>query len=238
MQAENGMPENEDVKKKALLRLAVAGVVTVAALGGLWWLDQSDSKKPPVAEAPPAPIVSAPPPEVAAPQTETPAAETEAPPTTATPDTGPEAGMEKSAEAEDMPLKSPPPPPKVSNAPLPPRAQPAPQPAFPSQMTPRPAAVTAARPAAPPATEPLPLAGKSYIVQLGVFSNPDNARELVTKLNKQGIRAHMEARVQLGPFLNRQEAEKAQIEMRKLGYNALVTLPYSVVPNSGSAATK
>jgi len=45
----------------------------------------------------------------------------------------------------------------------------------------------------------------------------------VDKLNKQGIRAHLEARVQLGPFLNRQEAEKAQAEMRKLGYNALVT---------------
>ena len=55
MPAENGMPENDDVKKKALLRLAVAGVVTTAALGGLWWLDQNNSepKKPlPEASAP------------------------------------------------------------------------------------------------------------------------------------------------------------------------------------------
>ena len=66
-------------------------------------------------------------------------------------------------------------------------------------------------------------------MQVGVFSNPDNARELVEKLNKQGVRAHMEARVQIGPFLNRQEAEKAQAAMRKLGYNALVTLPYSAL---------
>lgn len=240
MQAENGMPENEDVKKKALLRLAVAGVVTAAALGGLWWLDQSDSKKPPVAEAPPAPIVSAPPPEIAAPQTEALETEPEAPLAEDNPDVTPEAGMEKAAETAELPLKSPPPPPKVSNNLLPPRAQPSPQPAFPSQVTPRPAAVTAARPTSQPAAEPLPqgVAGKSYVVQLGVFSNPDNARELVTKLNKQGIRAHMEARVQLGPFLNRQEAEKAQIEMRKLGYNALLTLPYSVVPNAVSPAMK
>jgi DedD protein len=232
MQAENGMPENEDVKKKALLRLAVAGVVTAAALGGLWWLDQSDSKKPPVAEAPPAPIVSAPPPEVAAPQTEVPETESEVSPT------------EDEAAPEELPVEAPPPP-KVSNNLQPPRAQPSPQPAFPSQVTPRPAAVSAARPtsvpvATAPVAEPIPqgLSGKSYVVQLGVFSNPDNARELVTKLNKQGIRAHMEARVQLGPFLNRQEAEKAQIEMRKLGYNALVTLPYSVVPNSVPPAMK
>jgi DedD protein len=240
MQAENGMPENEDVKKKALLRLAVAGVVTAAALGGLWWLDQSDSKKPPVAEAPPAPIVSAPPPEVAAPQTEVLETEPEAPLAEDSPDVSPEAGMEKPATTERGQLKAPPPPPKVSNNPLPPRAQPSPQPAFPSQMAPRPAALTPTVPSAPPAAEPLPqgVSGKGYVVQLGVFSNPDNARELVTKLNKQGIRAHMEARVQLGPFLNRQEAEKAQIEMRKLGYNALLTLPYSVTPSSVSPATK
>jgi len=234
MQAENGMPENEDVRKKALLRLAVAGVVTAAALGGLWWLDQSESKKPPVAEAPPAPIVSAPPPEVAAPQTEVPETEPEVP-----------ANEDEAAPDEELPAEAPPPP-KVSNN-LPPRTQPLPQAAFPSQMTPRPPAATAARPTTapaskPPTAEPLPLpqpvAGKGYVVQLGVFGNPDNARELVTKLNKQGIRAHMEARVQLGPFLNRQEAERAQVEMRKLGYNALVTLPYSVVPNSVSPAMK
>jgi len=61
------------------------------------------------------------------------------------------------------------------------------------------------------------------VVQLGVFSNPERARELVNKLRKQGIRAHMETRVQLGPFASREEAGKAQAEMRKLGVQALVT---------------
>jgi len=233
MQAENGMPENEDVRKKALLRLAVAGVVTATALGGLWWLDQSDSKKTPVEEAQPTPIVSAPPPEVAAPQTEALEPEPETLPAEESTEVTPEPDSDKAAQAAALSFDSPPPPPKVSNNMLQPRPQASPQPAFPSQTTPRP---TPARPAA----EPLPQegSGKGYVVQLGVFSNPDNARELVNKLNKQGIRAHMEARVQMGPFLNRQEAEKAQMEMRKLGYNALLAQPYSVAPNAVSPATK
>ncbi|HNA31098.1 MAG TPA: SPOR domain-containing protein, partial [Thiobacillaceae bacterium] len=98
---------------------------------------------------------------------------------------------------------------------------------------PAPAASAPAKAAAAPAPTPQPLppavpAGKGFVVQLGVFSNPDNAREMVDRLNKQGISAHLEARVQLGPFLNKQEAEKAQAEMRKQGYNALVTTAYPV----------
>jgi len=231
--AENGIPENEDVRKKALLRLAIAGIVTAAALGGLWWLDQSDSKQRPTQDTPPAPIVSAAPPEVAAPQTETP------------PQTEPEPETDTAAaepgEVKEFPKDSPPPP-KVSNdlvgaqksvATSRPAVQPAPMQQVPTQQVQvRPVTPPNAALAPTPPIEAMPQAAssKGYVVQLGVFSNPDNARELVTKLNKLGIRAHMEARVQLGPFLNRQEAEKAQVEMRKLGYNALLTLPYSAVP--------
>ncbi len=221
MSAENGMPENEDVKKKALLRLAVAGAVTAAALGGLWWLDQggTESKKPVPAVSAPSPIVAAPQPEVQAPETETPAQKDEntesVPETVATP-----------------PAESLPPPPIVNNAP---RAAPlTPQTApRPMRSLPPPSQPAAAVP--PPSQVPPVAAGKGYVVQLGVFTNPDNARELVEKLNKQGIRAHLEARVQIGPFLNKQEADKAQIEMRKLGYNALVTLPYSAVPSAAAS---
>lgn len=215
MAAENGMPENEDVRTKALLRLGIAGAVTAAALAGLWWLDQGAEKRKPTPEPPaaPAPIVPAPPPETAPPQAETPAGEKPgAEPTEPAPAAKP---VEPPAE--------PPPPPKVSNAPKAP--PPPPSPARPA--TPPPAVKTAAAPTPPapsPAPAPVPVPpGKGFVVQVGVFSNPDNAREMVDKLNKQGIRAHLEARVQLGPFLNRQEAEKAQAEMRKLGYNALVT---------------
>ncbi len=227
MPAENGMPESEDVRKKALLRLAVAGIVTAAALGGLWWLDQTggDQKKGPPEVKAPAPIVSAP-------QTETPSPATEpAAPgqeETGTPPQEPAAEPEQQAATPAQPARSGelPPPPRVSNMPA--RAAVVPH-AAPAQP---PAAIVPAAPARPAAVlpPPPPVAGKGFVVQLGVFSNPDNARELVEKLNKQGIRAHLEARVQIGPFLNRQEAEKAQVEMRKLGYNALVTLPYPVLP--------
>jgi DedD protein len=61
------------------------------------------------------------------------------------------------------------------------------------------------------------------VVQLGVFSNPALAQDLVQRLRKQGIRASTETRVHVGPFLNRQEAEKAQAELRRQGLNALVT---------------
>ncbi len=220
MATEMGMPENEDVRKKALLRLGVAGIVTVTALAGLWWLDQgAEKKKPaPIVAASPAPIVPAPIAETAPPQLETPdaqpAPEAEAPPATATG----EAGTSVPTEA--------PPPPRVSNAPPLPHPQ---NPPPPAAARPAPAPIQAAPAAPPPAAQTPPQnipTGKGFVVQLGVFSDPDNARELLEKLNKQGIRAHMESRVQMGPFLNRGEAERAQAEMRKLGYNALVTTAY------------
>jgi DedD protein len=225
MPAENGMPENEDVKKKALLRLAVAGIVTAAALGGLWWLDQdgSDQKKAAPKTSAPAPIIAAPSPEVQAPEPETPANPSEdtppaqelsAPAPSPTPNRPVSPPSPRSVEA-------PPPPPRVSNAPRTPTATPPQAQQTAPQPLPKPAAAE---------PQPRPGASQGYVVQVGVFSNPDNARELVEKLNKQGVRAHLEARVQIGPFLNRQEAEKAQAAMRKLGYNALVTLPYSALP--------
>jgi DedD protein len=253
MAAENGMPEQEDVRKKALLRLAVAGGVTAAALGGLWWLDRSDSPRP-VADTAPEPIVAAPPAQVEAPETEAPPTEPEpVDPTEATAAT--DAASTESEAATSAPANPPlpvdlPPPPRVNKALLPaarPAAAGRPEQttagAAPIAPAARPsgsgASVSAAAKAAPaapahpvsqPATPPASAGGTSFVVQLGVFSNPDNARELVEKLRKQGVRAHLEARVQLGPYLNRAEAEKARLEMRKLGYNALLSQPYSVQP--------
>jgi len=204
-----GLTESDDVRRRALLRLAVAGVVTTAALTGLWWLDQG-GKKPekPVAAALPTPIVTAPPQESAAPQP--------------APDESVPAGEEAPAPEQGKPLPtrtakpltvSPaaeaPPPPKVSNAPK--------MLGTPS-TTPRAAQPPATQAATPPAPS-----GERFVVQLGVFSNPERARELVNKLRTQGIRAHMETRVQLGPFANQEEAAKAQAQMRKLGMQALIT---------------
>lgn len=232
MPADKGMPENEDVRKKALLRLAVAGIVTSAALAGLWWLDRSGGEpKSPVQATSPAPIVAAKPPTVEAPEIDEPISETESPKTdldVAVPDSV--AAMQAPGEPLMQPSMAPPPP-RVSNnprsAPLPSNLTPPPR-GDASTPPPRPA------PSQPPAAEPAPRveppSGKGYVVQLGVFSNPDNARELVDKLARAGVRAHLEARVHLGPFQNREDAEKARLEMRKLGYNALLTLPYSATP--------
>jgi DedD protein len=74
-----------------------------------------------------------------------------------------------------------------------------------------------------PAPHPATALGEPYLVQVGVFSEPERARELVERLQKRGIRAHMETRVHLGPFANREEAEKAQAAVRGLGLKAVLT---------------
>lgn len=239
MSTENGMPENEEVKNKAIMRLAVAGVVTAAALGGLWWLDQSSKESP--EKKTPAPIASGPQTEAPVPEPEDSAAvsdevadgvadgtDTLSPDDMDTPEANADAAVTKpAATPEDRP-----PPPRVTNnlGGMPRSPSPI-QPAAP-QLAPKPTAMPLpqAQPATQPAPMPQPATGNGFVVQLGVFSNAESARELVAKLNKLGIRAHLEARVQIGPYLNRQEAEKAQAEMRKLGYNALVTLPYTAAP--------
>ncbi len=236
-----GLTENEDVRRRALMRLGVAGVVTATALAGLWWLDQG-SKKPekPIPKVLPAPIMPAPRQEIAPPEpapVEPPAAEeplpaepeaetAETPPATPAPGKTPAPGTQAAASRPPFPRLPatssrpadlpPPPPPQVSNTPrlyLP--AQPRETPPHAPTQTPAPA------PASPPGAQ-VSGQGERFVVQLGVFSNPERARELVNRLNKLGIRAHLETRVNVGPFTNRQEAERVQVEMRKLGMPAQI----------------
>jgi len=189
MAEESPQADGADIRKRALVRLGIAALVTAAALAGLWWLDKSGKEevKPP---PPPTPIVTAPPPSVA-PPLEPPAEES---PQVAAPE------------------MAAPPPPVMGVLPQPPA------PAAPPRE-PRPAKTEPA-PAAPPAKPVVP--GKGYVVQLGVFSNPENAQELVERLRRQGISAHTETRVQVGPFRSRAEADKARAELGKLGYTAVV----------------
>ncbi|MGQ9686983.1 MAG: hypothetical protein ACUVT2_11855, partial [Thiobacillaceae bacterium] len=55
-----GESTEETLKRRALIRLTVAGVITLAALAGLWWLDKSSQPPPERKPAPPAPIITAP----------------------------------------------------------------------------------------------------------------------------------------------------------------------------------
>lgn len=197
-----GDPAAETLKRRALIRLTVAGAITLAALVGLWWLDKSGKPPPERKPAPPAPIVTAP--------------EPAPPPEPLVPEPSPPAG-EVAAKPEALPA---PPPPRVSNLATPPSTTVSPAvttPAAPRQV-PKPEAKTES---SPPAPAPAP-GEPGFILQLGVFSNPDNAKQLVQRLNREGIRAYSETRVQVGPFQSREEAEKARIALERLGFKAVI----------------
>lgn len=192
-------PTPETLRRRALARLGIAGGITLLALAGLWWLDKA--KTPPTREPPaaPAPIVTPPP--------------TQAPPEPLAPEIAP------------------PPPEAVPEAPAAPAVPPAPPrvegpaPAVPRTLPPvsgRETAPATGRPAQPP-TPPEPrLSERVYVLQLGVFSNPDNAKQLVERLNREGIRAYSETRVQVGPFSTRAEAEQARAALQRLGLSAVI----------------
>ena len=215
MAGENDLPDSEDIKKKALTRLAVAGLVTAAALGGLWWLDQGRQAPSRTAVAPPqpAPIRPAQVPAPAQPQAESLA------------EPGADAATETPAEAASEPApiqaaapREAPPPPRVINAPRLPSSAPD------TPLARPPLAGVAPAPQARLAQVlPATSATGQFVVQLGVFSSPARAEELVRRLKEKGIRARTETRVHLGPFLDRQEAEKAQAEMRRLGLDGVIT---------------
>jgi len=83
-----------------------------------------------------------------------------------------------------------------------------------------------AKPAAPPVAQapvasPKP-APTGYVVQFGVFSNPQNALQLVEKLKQAGIEAHTETRVQLPAFKSKAEAEAALAKMKQQGIPATI----------------
>ena len=119
---------------------------------------------------------------------------------------GPEAATPPGNPA---PAVTPPPPPQVVNnetlAP-PPRA---------AATKPSPVANTV------PAEKSM-LPGKAYMIQVGVFTSPANAQALQIQLHRAGMEAHLETRVQLGPFGDKREADKALARAKKLGINAVL----------------
>ena len=64
-----------------------------------------------------------------------------------------------------------------------------------------------------------------FLVQAGVFTNPQRAEELHAKLTLSGVPSTLETRVQVGPFRTRQEAEAAQIKLRELGIESVLVAP-------------
>jgi len=100
----------------------------------------------------------------------------------------------------------------------------------PEPVAPTPRAQAATAPI-PQATRPIPpprpfaqSAERPFTLQLGVFSDVANAEELRAKLEKAGVRASIEARVRVGPFATRTEAEAAREKLRQLGISDAVLL--------------
>ena len=64
------------------------------------------------------------------------------------------------------------------------------------------------------------------MVQAGTFRSTANARALQKQLQRAGVAAHLETRVQLGPFKNKDDADRALARAKKLGIAAVLVGPY------------
>jgi DedD protein len=219
--------DEEALKKRILGRVAIAGIVVVALLGGLavfeaLYVEQQPKRvaaAPPAAapveaakdtskEAPPAEGVKEAPKEDAPGTTAEPAKAVVAEPTRAP---EPEATPEHTGAAQGRPT----------------RALTPPATARPAMVKPSEALVAAREVARAPATaSPGPLSqplgqtvpsARRFVLQMGVFNNVANAEELRARLELNGIPAQIEARVQVGPFATREEADAARAKLRALG---------------------
>ncbi len=242
----------EDALKRRLLnRIAIAGVMVVGLLGSLAMFDAINAPSKPVATQvaalPPKPEAPVP----AAPAKEDPAVAADgkpAEPAAAPSAEGkPEASVVARAEEPAVPERtaSPGAPPLL---PLPPETLPSrpltkpatgkpasirpsePVPAAPPAARPEPARELAASHGAArraPASRPITQAAeRQFALQMGVFSNVANAEDLRAKLELHGIPSTIEARVRVGPFATKEEADSARAKLKELGLDGglLVTM--------------
>lgn len=236
--------EGELTRQRLLRRIAMAGVLIVALVASLAMFDAVfvNPPAPEGKEAPAAPVasVSVPPqeerglekPETAEPATETPATpKADAEPVKPEPTEAAKPAQSEvakplakpAARDEIKPIARPETKTAAKQAPAVPEGTGAP-----AVPPPPPPPVTRIAPASPPpATRPAkPLTpGPGYLVQMGVFSNIANAEDLKGRLDKAGIPAHIEARVQVGPFKNKAEAEAAQKKLAEMGLSGLLLSP-------------
>lgn len=219
------------IKRKLAWRMGIAGLMIVSLLGGLAFFDlfndaQNETVPGRAQFTEPVPVQKKMPTQPltpAEPSSEIPKGENKAtePESTAAP-------VDKSA-----PPLEPPPRPEVAAQPVLPRAsQPVPlAPARPAESRATPVTATPARTAPPlvvgqPQPQPMPprlFAG--YALQAGVFADPRRAEELHARLTLEGIPSTIEARVQVGPFKSREEAETAREKLKTLGIDSVMLMP-------------
>lgn len=224
--------DTAEIKHKLAMRMLFAGAMIVALLGGLALFDYYSAQPEPEVAAPPqftepVPVakkmVTQPvTPPVAAPEAAAPA-ETKPVEPEAT-----SAPVDKHAPRVDAP-----PPPVVAAQPSVPRKPAAPvhsaspvsteasAPPTPTPPAPSESAVSPTTPAVP--TSPRLFSG--YALQAGVFADPRRAEELQARLVEAGIPATIEARVQVGPFKTRAEANAARAKLNALGIESVLLPP-------------
>lgn len=56
---------------------------------------------------------------------------------------------------------------------------------------------------------------KGYYVPIGVFGRMDNAMALAGRVQEQGFPSHLQARVLVGPYASRQEAQEAAKQLKR-----------------------
>lgn len=98
----------------------------------------------------------------------------------------------------------------------------------PSPPVPVPPAASTRQPVVSPpaaATPSPPRLFSGYAVQAGVFSDAQHAEELRAKLMLNGIPSTLEARVQIGPFKTRAEAEAAREKLKAIGVDGILLPP-------------
>lgn len=230
-QTDNRETQDElaQIKRKLVLRMFFAGLMIVALLGGLALFDylstrvEVDSGAPTFTEPVPVPKKN-----VTQPGTPV----------------EPESEAKEEKPEESLPEASAPPVDKAApRLEPPPRPEVAAQPVLPRASQPAARALVPARPPVPKAAPNIPTAPRvepaartqpqpspprlfsGYALQAGVFADPRRAEELHAKLTLAGIPSSIEARVQVGPFKNKDEAEAARLKMKELGVDAVLLMP-------------
>ena len=85
-------------------------------------------------------------------------------------------------------------------------------------MTEAPKTQPAVKPSA--ADKPASAVTEGFVVQVGAYSNPDTAKHELNKLKKWGFKAYIETagdkiRVRVGPYAEREKAEKVRQQLEK-----------------------
>lgn len=216
-----------EMRGNLVARLAVAGGLVAVLLAVLAFFDYLASSDEQEAKVYTKPVPVSPKKEVSQPVT----------PVTVAPEPQ---EIEKPAPsaAEDAPKSEPPPKPEVAARPAAPMPE-AKLPAKPVSMGHTAPAAAAEAPAAPmpasnkasegAATAPQPLTAtrlfSGYMLRAGVFNSARRAEELHARLTLNGIPSTLEARVQVGPFKTREEAEAAREKMLSLGIDPVLIPP-------------